>query len=75
MSNGLRPAWDAVVGLVVEDSQLAVGIVAAVAFAWGLSTVGDSVEDVIGWVLLALLIAVLLINLVVTARRAKRRIT
>jgi hypothetical protein len=74
MSSTLRSAWDTVVGLVIEDSQLAIGILAAVAIAWGLSTLGDSVEDVIGWVLLALLIAVLLTNLVVTARRAKRRI-
>lgn len=74
MSSGLRSVWDTLVGLVIEDSQLAVGILAAVATAWGLSALGDSIEDVIGWILLALLIAVLLINLVVTARRAKGRI-
>ena len=74
MSSTLRSAWQTVVGLVVEDSQLAIGILAAVAIAWGLSTLGERVQDMIGWVLLVLLIAVLLVNLVVTARRAKRRI-
>jgi hypothetical protein len=73
MSNGLRAAWQTVIGLVVEDSQLAIGIVAALVITWALSTAGDTVEPIIGWLLLALLIAVLLGNLLVTARRAKRR--
>jgi hypothetical protein len=70
----VRFVWDNVVGLVIEDSQLAIGIVAALAITWALSTLGDKVQDVIGWLLLALLIIVLLGNLVVTARRAKRRL-
>ena len=74
MSSALRSIWETLVGLVVEDSQLAIGIVLALAITWGLSTLGDRVQDVIGWVLLVLLVAVLLLNLVVTARRAKRRI-
>jgi uncharacterized membrane protein affecting hemolysin expression len=73
MSNGLRAAWETVIGLVVEDSQLAIGIVAALVITWALSTAGDTVAPIIGWLLLALLIAVLLTNLLVTARRAKRR--
>jgi hypothetical protein len=74
MSSTLRSVWETVVGLLVEDSQLAIGIVLALAVTWGLSTFGASVEPLIGWVLLALLVAVLLVNLIVTARRAKRRI-
>ena len=74
MSSAMRAVWDTLVGLVIEDSQLAIGIVLALAITWGLSTLGASVEPLIGWVLLALLIAVLLVNLIVTARRAKRRI-
>jgi hypothetical protein len=70
----VRFVWENVVGLVIEDSQLAIGIVVALAITWGLSTLGDKVQDVIGWLLLALLIIVLLGNLVVTARRAKRRL-
>ncbi|HYR94974.1 MAG TPA: hypothetical protein VEP48_12300 [Methylomirabilota bacterium] len=70
----MRFVWENVVGLVIEDSQLAIGIVVALAITWGLSTLGDKVQDVIGWLLLALLIIVLLGNLVVTVRRAKRRL-
>jgi hypothetical protein len=70
----VRFVWENVVGLVIEDSQLAIGIVVALGITWGLSTLGDKVQDVIGWLLLVLLIIVLLGNLVVTARRAKRRL-
>jgi hypothetical protein len=70
----VRFVWESIVGLVIEDSQLAIGIVVALAITWGLSTLGDKVQDVIGWLLLVLLIIVLLGNLVVTVRRAKRRL-
>ncbi len=70
----MRFVWENVVGLVIEDSQLAIGIVVTLGITCGLSTLGDKVQDVIGWLLLALLIIVLLGNLVVTARRAKRRL-
>ena len=75
MSSAVRGVWETAVGLLVEDSQLAIGIVLALAITWALSTLGASVEPFIGWVLLALLLAVLFVNLIVTARRAKRRIT
>lgn len=74
MSSAFRFAWQNIVGLVVEDGQLAIGIVVSLAITWLLSTLGASVEPLIGWLLLALLVAVLLLNLIVTARRAKRRI-
>jgi len=74
MSSAIRGVWGQLVGLVVEDGQLAIGIVIALALTWLLSTLGDSVEAFIGWLLLALLIVVLLSNLVITARRAKGRI-
>jgi len=70
----LRSIWETAVGLLVEDSQLAIGIVLALAITWALSTLGAGVEPLIGWVLLALLLAVLFVNLIITARRAKQRI-
>ena len=73
MSKTLGSVWDTVIGLVVEDSQLAIGIVAALAITWALSAAGSSVEPVIGWLLLALLVTVLLGNILITARRAKGR--
>jgi thiosulfate reductase cytochrome b subunit len=74
MSSALAWVWENVVGLVVEDSQLAIGIVLALVVTGALSAFGDAVHPVLGWLLLALLVLVLLANLVITARRAKRRI-
>ena len=74
MSSALRFVWDNVIGLVVEDGQLAVGIVVALGLTWVLVTVSELVLDVAGWLLLAILIALLLVNLGLTARRARRRI-
>lgn len=74
MSSAFRWVWDNLVGLVIEDSQLALGIVLALAVTAGASTLGDAVHPFLGWILLALLVVVLVANLLVTARRAKRRI-
>jgi thiosulfate reductase cytochrome b subunit len=74
MSSAIRAIWDNVIGLVIEDSQLAVGILAALAITWLLGSTVESLHDIVGWLLLAMLILVLMLNLVVTARRAKRRV-
>lgn len=74
MSSALSWIWENVVGLVIEDSQLAIGIVLALVVTAALSALGAAVHPMIGWVLLALLVVVLLGNLIVTARRAKRRL-
>jgi uncharacterized membrane protein YkvI len=74
MSSALAWVWENIVGLVVEDSQLAIGIVLALVVTLVVSALGATVHPVLGWLLLALLVIVLFTNLVVTARRAKRRI-
>lgn len=74
MSSALGWVWENVVGLVIEDSQLAIGIVLALAVTGVLSALGSTLHPLLGWLLLALLVVVLLVNLVMTARRAKRRI-
>ena len=74
MSNALRSVWDNVIGLFFEDGQLAVGIVAALVLTWIIGTVNQSWLDEAGWLLLVLLVALLLVNLALTGRRAKRRI-
>ena len=74
MSSALRFVWDNVIGLFFEDGQLAIGIVAALAVTWVIGTLNESWLDEAGWLLLALLVVLLLANLVLTARRAKRRV-
>jgi uncharacterized membrane protein len=75
MSRTLRAIWDSVVGLIVEDSQLAIGILAALMVTWLLGTAIESLRDIVGWLLLSLLIVVLLLNLALTTRRVRRRVT
>ena len=70
----LRGVGETLVGLVVEDGQLAIGIVAALALVWIVATTSAAALDISGWLLLALLMTLLATNLVLTARRAKRRV-
>ena len=74
MSSGtLKGVWDAVSGLLVEDGALAVGIVAALAVTWLLSTLlADPAQDQIGWLLLAILVILVVFNLRAAGRSARR---
>ena len=73
MSDLLRGVGETLIGLVVEDGQLAIGIVVALALVWIAAATSAAALDISGWVLLALLMSLLATNLVLTARRAKRR--
>jgi hypothetical protein len=74
MSSGaLRGVWEAVSGLLVEDGALAVGIVAALAVTWLLSTLlADPAQDQIGWLLLAILVILVLLNLRAAGQSARK---
>ncbi len=74
MSSALAWIWENVVGLVIEDSQLAIGILLSLVVIVILSALGAAVHPFLGWLLLVFLVVVLFTNLVITARRAKRRI-
>lgn len=74
MFSALRFVWDNIAGLVVEDGQLAMGIVVALVVTWVLATVSSEIHPLAGWLLLAFLIVLLLLNLTRTAHRAKRRV-
>ncbi|MDP9246040.1 MAG: hypothetical protein M3O64_05235, partial [Chloroflexota bacterium] len=74
-SSGVRAVWDAVVGLLVEDGSLAVGIVVALAATWLASAFLPGVRDLCGWLLLALLVALLVVNLRAAGGRARRETT
>ena len=74
MSSGtLKGVWEAVSGLLVEDGALAVGIVAALAVTWLLSTLlADPAQDQIGWLLLAILVILVVLNLRAAGQSARR---
>jgi hypothetical protein len=74
MSSGaLRGVWEAVSGLLVEDGALAVGIVAALAVTWFISTLlADPAQDQIGWLLLAILVILVVLNLRAAGQSARK---
>jgi hypothetical protein len=75
VSSSLRGVWEAVWGLLVEDGSLAIGIVAALGVTWLVSAlVAERVQDQIGWLLLAMLVALVVLNLRGAALRARRHI-
>jgi uncharacterized membrane protein YfcA len=71
----LAEAWEQIYGLLVEDGQIAVGTLVAFVAAGVLSALAGSVgntalRDLAGPVLFVLLMALQLINLYTTGRRA-----
>ncbi len=70
-----RSVWDAVVGLLVEDGSLAVGIIVALAGTWLTAAFVPDIRDLCGWLLLALLVALVVVNLRAAGIRARRQTT
>ena len=75
MSSLLGSIWETLWGLLVDDGQLAVGIVVSLAIAWTLATYGgEGLRDLAGWLLLVLLVALTLANLYRAGVSARRKI-
>lgn len=71
--SSLVGAWEAIWGLLVEDGSLAIGIVVALAITWVAAAVlGEGAHNVVGWLLLAMLTALVVFNLQAAGRRARR---
>ncbi len=73
--SSLRSVWDAVVGLLVEDGSLAVGILVALGVTWLAAAFVPDVRDLCGWLLLALLVTLVVVNLRAAGIRARRQTT
>jgi len=75
MFSVLGSIWETLWGLLVDDGQLAVGIVVSLAIVWMLATYGgESLRDLAGWLLLGLLVALTLANLYRAGVNARRKI-
>ena len=70
--SSLNGIWKAVWGLLVEDGSLAIGIVAALAVTWiAAIALADAQRDQVGWLLLAMLLVLVVLNLRSAGRRAR----
>jgi hypothetical protein len=71
--SSLTGILEAVWGLLVEDGSLAVGIVVALAITWAAAAVlPESMQDQIGWLLLAMLTLLVVFNLRAAGLKARR---
>ena len=74
MSSVLRGIWDNTYGLLVDDGQLAIGAIAALAITWLIAAMsGEAVRENVGWVLLALVVALVIANLYRAGHNARRK--
>lgn len=59
-----RTIWSTVTGLLIEDGQLAIGALLALAITWAIAySGGDQGRDVSGWLLLAMVLVLVVANL------------
>jgi phosphate/sulfate permease len=73
MSSVLRAIWNNTYGLLVDDGQLAVGAIAALVVTW-LAAQSSALQENAGWLLLALVLALVIANLYRAGRNARRHI-
>lgn len=72
-SFSLRGIGESIWGLLVDDGSLAVGIVVALGVTWAAAILlGEGAHDVVGWLLLAMVTVLVVANLQVAARKARR---
>jgi hypothetical protein len=74
MSSVLRGIWDNTYGLLVDDGQLAVGAIAALAITWLVAQMsGDAIRENAGWLLLVLVVVLVIANLYRAGHNARRQ--
>ena len=73
MFNGI---WSILVGLLIEDGQLAIGALLALVITWALATAGGaSAQQVVGWVLLVMVLVLVVANLYRAGLAARARVS
>lgn len=74
MSSFLRGVWDNTYGLLVDDGQLAVGAIVALAITWAAAQVSEALRDSVGWLLLAMVVALVIANTYRAGHSARRKL-
>jgi hypothetical protein len=76
MSSVLRAIWENTYGLLVDDGQLALGAVIALAITLVVAqTSGDAVQENAGWLLYAMVLALAVANIYRAGHNARRKST
>ena len=71
-----RSIWSTLVGLLIEDGQLAIGALLALAITWALANAGGaSAQQVAGWVLLVMVLVLVVANLYRAGLVARARVS
>jgi hypothetical protein len=74
--SSLKAVWETVWGLLVDDGSLAIGIVVALGVTWlAAIALGDAGRDQVGWLLVAMLVLLVVVNLRAAGRSVRRRIS
>ena len=68
--------WSTLVGLLIEDGQLAIGALIALAITWAVANAGgDSARQVVGWALLVMVLLLVVANLYRAGLVARARVS
>ena len=71
-----RTIWSTLVGLLIEDGQLAIGALVALAITWAIAfSGGDQGRDLSGWVLLVMVLVLVVANLYRAGVTARARVS
>ena len=71
-----KSIWSTLVGLLIEDGQLAIGALVALAVTWLVAAAGgDQTQQVVGWALLALVLVLVVANLYRAGLVARARVS
>ena len=74
MSSFLGGVWDNTYGLLVDDGQLGVGAIVALAITWAVAQVSEGLRDSVGWLLLAMVVALVIANTYRAGHNARRKL-
>jgi len=75
MSSFLRGVWDNTYGLLVDDGQLAIGAIVALAITWVIAQyASDALRQGAGWLLLVMVIVLVIANVYRAGQNARRKL-